>query len=119
MGRLLPIAVVLLVSDGWVGAAEPSLITTAGVVVKANASVVILRPRGADGQLGKAVVLKVRGTSKAYVLSTQKRDGQIVPVQRESEPKDLQPDQLIAAIYTVVNDDAVLLVAIVQPGASK
>lgn len=111
MTRALLVVIVLTLSSGPLSSAEPPLATTTGVVVKANASVVILRPPG-----GKAVALKVRGTSKAWSLSTQKRDGQLVAVQRETEPKDLQPEQVIAAIYTIVDDDAVLLVAVVQPG---
>lgn len=116
MMRFMPsVVVVLIVSVGLVAAAEPPVGTTSGVIVKANENVVLVRPRGADGQLGKAVALKIRGTSKVFTLSTQKREGEIVAVQREIAPKDLQPEQTITAIYTVVNDDMVLLVAVAQP----
>lgn len=111
--------IVWLAASGLMHAAEPALLNASGLVLKANADVVIVRPRGPDGQFGKALPLKIRGTSKVFAMSTQKRNEQIVAVQRETEPKDLQPNQPIAAVYAMVNDDAVLLVAIVQAPASK
>lgn len=120
MLRFIPLIVVMLsVPSGLALSADPPVGPITGVVVKANENVVLVRPRGADGQLGKAVALKVRGTSKVFALSTQKREGQIVPVQREIAPKDLQPEQTVTAIYTIVNDDTVLLVAVAHPAASK
>jgi hypothetical protein len=99
--------------------APPPLLSARGAVVKANASVLIVRPRGADGKFEKAVTLKIRGTSRVTLVSFQKRDGQVVPVQREGEIKELKPEQVLAVIYTNLGDEYVLLSAVAAPPADK
>jgi hypothetical protein len=106
---------VLLLARTPAHAADLPLQTAAGVVVKANANVVLVRPRLPDGQLGKAVALKVRGTSQAYTLTLEKRGGQLVPVQRAVEPQSLTPTRAVAVIFTVANGEEVLLSAVVLP----
>lgn len=113
-------AVMALVLCGLgLGAEPPPLLTASGAVVKANANVLILRPRGADGKFGKALTLKVRGTSKVTTLTVQQRDGQAVPVQREVAVADLRPDQTLAVLYTNLGDEFVLLGAVAHPPAAK
>lgn len=96
-------------------AADLPLQTVAGVVVKANASVVLVRPRLPDGQFGKAIALKVRGTSQAYTLTLEKRGDEFVPVQRAIAPQSLAPARAVAAIVTVADGEVVLLSAVALP----
>ena len=42
-----------------------------------------------------------------------------VPVQREAEVKDLQPEQVVSVIYTNVGDALVLLSAVALPHKEK
>ena len=112
---LLLAALTSLLMAALATAAEPTLLSASGTVVKANPNVVILRPRGSDGQFAKAVALKLRGTSKVSLLGTQTRDGQVVPVQREIDPKDLQPNQGIAVIFANIQGEYILLYAVAQP----
>jgi hypothetical protein len=112
--RLLAVLFVALAVASTSWAADP-LHSTTGMVVKSNAEVLMMRPRGADGRFEKAVPFKVRGTSKVTVFSLQKRAGQVVPVQREIEVKDLQADQTVSVIYTIVGDEYVLLSAVALP----
>lgn len=117
--RWLAIVVVLLLVVSCSVAAEPSLATASGTVVKANAEVLLVRPRGPDGKFGKALALKIRGTSKMTVLSFQNRSGQTVPVQREGDVKDLQPEQHVSVIYTNVGDEYVLLSVVALPAGKE
>jgi hypothetical protein len=110
---------VLLLAATLRAADEPTVMASAGLIVKANAEVVILRPREAGGKFGKAVTLKVRGTSKVFALSVQKRDGQSAPVQKEIAAKDLTPNQPLTVLHAVVNDENVLLLALAQPAAAQ
>ncbi len=100
-------------------AADVPVATTYGRVVKANAQLVILRPAVAGNRLGDAIVLKLTGTSRVSVVSARNREGERVVVQREVEAKDLRADQIIAAVYTVVDQDKVLLTAVVQPANGR
>lgn len=121
MPRIFAIAAALLLWASVTFAAEPapSLATANGAVVKANAEVLIVRPRGADGKFEKALTLKIRGTTKVTVLSFQQRAGQTVAVQREVEVKDLQAEQVLSVIYTNVGDAYVLLSAVALPVKDK
>lgn len=119
MTRILAIAAALLLWTATTFALEPNVATASGAVVKANAEVLILRPRGADGKFEKALTLKIRGTTKVTVLTFQERAGQTVAVQREAEVKDLHPDQLLSVIYTNVGDAYVLLSAVALPAKDK
>src|SRR4051794_32718919 len=116
----LTAAVVLFVVCGWGCAAdEPPLQAASGAVVKANANVLILRPRAADGKFGKALTLKIRGTSKVTTLTVRMQDGKPVPVQRDASVADLVPEQTLVVIYTTVGDENVLLAAVAHPPAGK
>src|SRR5579859_1238875 len=117
--RLLAALLVALLLASAVGAAEPSLQTASGAVVKANAEVLLVRPRGADGRFKDALSLKVHGTTKVTQLTFQKRAGQTVAVQREAAVKDLQPEQVVSVIYTSVGDELVLLSAVAIPAKEK
>lgn len=98
---------------------ELPLHTGAGLVVQANANVIIYRPLTADGQVGKATTLKIRGTSRVFIFGKERRGEQFVPVQRAVEPTRLERNQYISAIYTIVDSDPVLLTAVVQPRTAK
>jgi hypothetical protein len=100
-------------------AADLPLSTASGTVVTANASVLIIRPRNAEGQFGKALSMKLRGTSKFWSLTLQNRDGKPVLVQKEGAASDLQKNQTLAVIYTLVKDEYVLLQAVAEPASAK
>jgi hypothetical protein len=109
----------------WLAAAEagnaagPPLATASGVVKKATASVLLVVPRGPDGRFTKTLALKLSGTSKITTLTRQTRGGQTAVVQKDTAPGALQPNQPIAVIYTLIQDEAVLLTAVVQPAPGK
>lgn len=107
--------VLLLVAMRSAAAEPPPLATAYGRVVKANANVVLVRPATSGGKLGDAIALKLTGTSRATVVTLEKRADHPAAVQRDIKPKDLQPDQIIAVIYTVIDQDKVLLTAVVHP----
>jgi hypothetical protein len=110
----------LMILAGLGRAAEPPPLGTAtGLVSKATANVLFILPRGADGRFEKKLPLKLRGTSKATAVGTQKRAGQEVLVQRDVDIKDLQPNQGIAVIYASTPDGFILLSAVVQSPGSK
>ena len=104
----------------WLGlaaaapAANPALGTASGMVKKATASVLLVYPRGPDGRFKDTLVLKVTGTTRVFTLTTEKRGSQVVAVQRDTDPRTLQPNQAIAVIYTVVENETVLLTAVAQ-----
>ena len=115
---------VLILSTWWllaatVSAANPPLATASGTVKKATANVLFVLPRGPDGRFQEALVLKLSGTTKVYTLTTQMRGGKPVLVQKETDPKTLQPNQTIAIIYTVTKDDLILLSAVAYPPQAK
>ncbi len=86
-----------------------------GTVEKVVKDTLTLRPRGPDGKFQKALALKITGTSKVTTVTMQKRAGKLVPVQNDTEAKDLQPNQAIAVIYTPGKTVGVLLSAVAQP----
>jgi hypothetical protein len=100
----------------WVAVAEPIPVVTAhGKVVKADKETLSFQPRDESGKFGKAVVLKVTGTSKITTLAPQMRDKKQVMAQKDSDAKDLTPGQFIAVIYaTPKGQEPVLLSAVVQ-----
>lgn len=113
---------VIVLAIGWAAdgpAAPPPVGTASGVVKKATANVLLIVPRGPDGRFGKTLTLKLSGTSKVTTLGTQTREGRTTFVQRDTEPARLQPNQGIAVIYTVVENDTVLLSAVAQPAGGK
>jgi hypothetical protein len=100
-------------------AAHPALGTASGVVKKATANVLLVSPRSPDGRFKETLVLKVTGTTRVFMLTTEMRGGQLVAVQRATDPRPLQPNQGIAVIYTVVDNETVLLTAVVQPSPAR
>jgi hypothetical protein len=99
--------------------ADVPIATASGIVKKATATALVISPRAPDGRFQNTLVLKLTGTSKISVLTTQKRSGQTVLVQREIDSPSLQTNQSITVIYANVKDDLVLLTAVAQPPASK
>ena len=95
-------------------AGPPPLGTASGTVKKATANVLLVYPRGPDGRFRETLVLKLSGTSSVYTVTTQTRGGQTVLVQKETEPRALQPNQPIAVVYAVLKDELVLLSAVAQ-----
>jgi hypothetical protein len=119
MPRILAMLAVLLLCVSSSFGIEPTVATANGAVVKANAEVLIVRPRGADGKFEKALTLKIRGTTKVTVLTFRQNKGETVPVQREVEVKDLHPEQVVSVIYTNAGDALVLLSAVALPAAKE
>lgn len=109
------ILIVLLAANQMVQAAPPPLLTATGVVVKANANALLVRPRLPDGRFDKALALKIKGTSTATLLRTRAGSGGAVLVQQETPIRDLQPNQAVAVIYTNSGDDLILLSAVARP----
>ena len=102
---------------GLCPAADLPLRSASGIVVSANPSVVIVRPRNAEGQFGEALALKVHGTSKFATLGARQQAGKTILVQTDASPRDLRKNQPIAVIYTVTPMESVLLSAVVPaPG---
>lgn len=97
----------------------PALETARGTVDKFEKDTLTVRPRQADGKFGKNLALRVTGTTKVWTLTMQKRAGKLVATQTDTEPKNLQPGQAIAVIYTTAAGGPVLLSAVVQPAAEK
>ena len=63
------------------------------------------------------MVLKLTGTSKVSTLTFQMRGGKMVPVQKDTDAKDLTAGQMISVIYaTAKGEDPVLLSGVVEPG---
>lgn len=93
----------------------PSVVAVSGLVDKTDKDSLTIRPRGADGKFGKSVVVRVTGTSKLTTVRQQKRGGKVILLQRETDLKDLQKNQVIAVIYAAEAGGAVLLVGVVQP----
>jgi hypothetical protein len=114
--RLLCAGVVGLLLAGFVlaGDAPVPLATAHGVVEKVEKESLTLRPRSADGKFQKNLTLKLTGTSKVTLVTLQKRAGKMVPVQKEIEPKELQPNQGLAVIYTPEKTGGVMLSAVAQ-----
>jgi hypothetical protein len=112
-------ACLVLAGAAWGQATAPPLVTTTGLVEKADKDGLTIRPREPGGRFGKSVVLKVTGTTKVTTVSVQKRAGNNVLVQREVEVKDLERNQPVAVIYTTATGGPVLLAAVVQPAAGK
>src|SRR5215468_744670 len=97
---ILAVAVSLAVT--WIGlAADPPPLSVAeGKVEKVGKETLTFQPRGAGGKFGKAITLKITGTSNLSVASVQERAGKPVLVQREIKASELRANQLIAVIYS-------------------
>jgi|SRR5579883_1293768 len=102
------------------GGAEPLLGVAQGVVDRVEKDSLAVKPRAANGQFQKALTLRLTGTSKVAVLSTQTRGGKVVLTQRDAEARDLTPGQAVAVVYAEAGSDGpVLLSAVAQPAAGK
>jgi hypothetical protein len=96
----------------------PALLTAHGTIEKVEKDALTIKPRGADGKFGKSLVIHLTGTSKVATLIPQMRDGKPVMTQKDTDAKDLKPDQAIAVIYAG-GDNLVLLSAVVTAAADK
>jgi hypothetical protein len=92
-----------------------TLSTATGMVAKAGADAVTIRPREPDGRFGKNLVLTVTGTSKVSVVTQEKRAGKLVFVQRDISAKDLEEKQNVTVIYATGAKGPVLLSAVAVP----
>jgi hypothetical protein len=99
--------------------AAPALRIAKGVIEKVEKDALTILPRESSGRFGKSVTVQLTGTSKISTLTTQKRGGKVVHVQRDTDAKDLQAKQGIAIIYASGSAGPVLLAAVVQPEAEK
>ena len=84
--RFLPVLLVLLLAGLCRAAdADPMPLTAQGTIDKVEKDSLTLRPRGPDGKFGKALVLKVTGTSKITTLAPQTRAGKVVLTQKDTD----------------------------------
>jgi hypothetical protein len=117
------LAALVLAAAGVAWAADPPALkveTAEGMVSKvAGKDSLAIRTRGPDGRFGKAVTFRVTGTTKLTTVTAQERAGKAVATQRDTDLKDLKPNQPIAIIYTKVGDNAVLLAGVAQPAPAK
>jgi hypothetical protein len=90
-----------------------------GIIEKADKDHVVIQPRTADGKFGKALSLKITGTSRITTLVPQMRDGKVVLTQRDTDAKDLQPKQPVSVLYATLKEGHVLLSAVVEPTPGK
>jgi hypothetical protein len=119
--HLLASIAILLSLAVMVLAADPVPLTTAeGKLLKADKEMLSFQPRDSSGKFGKAVTLKITGTSKITTLSARTMDKKLVMVQKDTDAKDLTAGQHIAVIYAEpTGQEPVLLSAIVQPAGDK
>jgi hypothetical protein len=111
---LAAVACLILVA---LAAADPVPVSHAtGKVLKADKDSVTFQPREEGGKFGKAVTLKVTGTSRVTTLIPQTRDKKLVMTQKDTDAKDLAAGMPITVIYAAPpGQDPVLLSAVVQP----
>jgi hypothetical protein len=103
-----------------VSAQPVSVVTAQGKVLKADKETVTFQPRDDAGKFGKAVTLKITGTSRITTLMPQTKDKKQIMTQRETDAKDLTAGQPISVIYaTPKGQDPVLLSAVVQSADEK
>jgi hypothetical protein len=120
--RRVVLAALVLAAAGvaWAADAPALKVETAdGTVSKVGRDSLAIRTRGPDGRFGKAVTFKVTGTTKLTTVTAQKRAGKDVATQRDTDLKDLQPNQPIAIVYTTVGGSPVLLAGVAQPAPAK
>ena len=116
--RLVCSALVCLgaVGLGLAGDGPSPLATAHGAVEKVEKTYLTILPRGPGGKFQKALKLKLTGTSRVSLVTSQKRAGKMVPVQKDLDVKDLEPKQAIAVIYLPEKTGGVLLSGVAQPG---
>ena len=118
MKRCAVLSVLVLFTVAWLGfAADPPPLSVAeGKLSRVEKDSITFQPRGEKGKFGKAITLKITGTSNFSSVSHQERAGKPVLVQRKIEASDLKGNQLIAVIYSSTpKGDSVLLAAVAQP----
>jgi hypothetical protein len=111
---LAVLALVLVARVASAADDKPTFSVAEGKIDKVGKDSVTIQPR-MGGKFGKAITLKVTGTSKVATITTREQSGKTVVVQRETEVKDLKKDQEIAVIYAVKKDGNILLTAVVKP----
>jgi hypothetical protein len=114
-------ALVLAVAGvAWAADAPALKVETAhGTVDKVGKDALMIRTRGPDGRFGKAVSFKVTGTTKLTTVTPAMRAGKVVATQKDTDLKDLKPNQPVAIIYTMVGGGPVLLAGVAQPAPAK
>jgi hypothetical protein len=112
---LLPFCLLLVLAPLTPAADPPALVIAQGKVEKVEKESLTIQPRDASGKFGKAIVLKLTGTSKVSTVSTRETAAKVVLVQRDTDVADLKQGQIVAVIYTTMKDGNVLLSAVVQP----
>jgi len=85
-----------------------------GKIIKVDKDLLTIQPRGDDGKFGKPIVLKLTGTSKFSMVTTREQAGKTVVVQKETQARDLQADQIIAVTYAILKEDKILLSGSIQ-----
>ena len=118
MKRCAVLSLVIVFTVAWLGfAADPPPLSVAeGKVTKVEKDTISFQPRTEKGRFGKAITLKITGTSNLSSVSHQERAGKPVLVQREIKASDLKGNQLIAVIYSSTpKGDSILLAAVAQP----
>jgi len=113
------LAGLLLTVVGLAADESPSLATASGIVDKVGKDTLSIRPRGPDGKFEKGLVLKLTGTSKITTVTIEKRGAKTVPVQKDTEAKELKAKQAVTVIYTSSQDGLVLLAAVALPAGDK
>jgi hypothetical protein len=114
-------AAALLVVLGGAAAADEGtpLLTAHGVVEKVGKDTLTVQPRTEAGKFGKAIVLRVTGTSRISLLGSRVTDGKVVFTQKDVDFKVLRAKQPVAVVYSTSKKDNVLLTAVVQPGPAR
>ncbi len=118
MFRTAAALVFLMIVTPFTLAADLPLLVAHGKVDKVDKDTLVIQPREAGGKFGKAITLKVTGTSKVTTLGSRETGGKTVLMQRDTEARDLTAGQEIAIVYSTLKDGNVLLSAVAQP-ASK
>jgi hypothetical protein len=117
---LVCVALLSLMLTGLSSGQAPVFLATAqGEVDRVEKDSLTVRPRTAEGRFAKSLTLRLTGTSKISSVAEQKRAGKTVLVQKDVEPKTLQPGQRLALIYAPDKDGGVLLSAVVQVSKTK
>jgi ferredoxin-fold anticodon binding domain-containing protein len=83
-----------------------------GVIEKIEKDSIVLKPRASSGKFEKNMILKLTGTSRLSVVSTQKRGEATVFVQKDLDSKQLAEKQSIAVIFAKNGDDNVILTGV-------
>ena len=92
-------------------AESPDFLTTVGIVDKVEKETLFVTT---GDKAKKTVELKITGTSKFHQLAPQVRSGKTVITQRTAESSDLVKGQSIAVIFTVADQENILLTAVIK-----